>query len=654
MTWLETVPTFLVAAVVIFVPGAILARAFGVRGLTWAAAAAPLSVSLAVVGPIAAAAVHVRWNPLVLAGLTLSVSVLAWCVRYFMLTRRRKKTTAKWGSSSTAILAAALGGMAFGGAVISVRFVRMFGSPENISQTYDNVYHLSAVRAILDSGNGSSLVVGSMVQNGPSGTYPFAWHNLVALTAQITSVPIPVAVNAVNVVIGALVWTISAMYLATRVGGTRPAILLMTGIMAGSFGAFPYLAVDWGVLYPNFLAIALLPAFVGMVADILNISVPPRPSRLLSAVILAVGIPGLALAHPNIPMALAAFAVPMVLFWLIRCFTMARRGKLPAGRLGLAVLGVLAYLVLFVLAWDRIRPSLWGSSWPPTLTISTALREALATAPLLITFSLPIFILTLLGVVAVCFRRNQLWLLGIYAVAIMFFVVVSSFPVGPLRQAITGVFFNDSYRLGMMLPVVVLPLVVIGIVWIYDLVMAWIPPSVLALKPIAAALMAVAVVAGVLIGVSAQNDQLRNIQAKTTSDYAMSAESMLLSPDELALLQRAVDIVPNDATVIAQPATGASLFYALEGRRVILPAISSFQSPEVRILLDHFTELGENPGICDAIRKLDAFYLFDFGSRQVSLLGMPFPSSDDLAKMPGLTLLDQVGPSKLYKIDGCL
>lgn len=653
MTWLETVPTFLVAAIIVFGPGAILAKALGARGLTWMAVSAPLSVTLAVLGPIGANLAGIRWNPLVLAALTLAVSAVAWTIRHFASGKGPRDGKNPWNSTSTALLIATLGGLVFGGSVISARFISMFGAPENISQTYDNVYHLSAIRAILESGNGSSLSLGAMVQNGPSGMYPFAWHNLVALVVQISNVPIPVAVNAVNVVIGALVWTISAMYLASRVGGARPAILLMTGILAGGFGAFPYLAVDWGVLYPNFLAMAMLPAFIGLVADALGISAAPRPGLLLTILLLAIGAPGLALAHPNIPMALGAFAVPMVLFWMLRCLSRRRRGELSRLSFAFAGLGVLAYLVVFVIAWNRVRPSLWGSSWPPTQTILVSLREALASAPLIITLSWPVLILTIVGLAAVCVRWRQIWLLGMYVVAVMFFVVVSAFPAGPIRQAITGVFFNDSYRLAAMLPVISLPLAVVGSVWVYDLVRAGLPRSLRGVKPVSVALTAVAVLAGVGIGVSTQNDQVRLIQEKTTNDYASTPDSMLLSPDERTLLARAVDIVPPDATVIAQPATGASLFYALEGRKVILPAISSFQSPAVRVLLDHLPEIAENPAVCSAIRELDSFYLFDFGSRQVSNLGMPFPSSEAIANMPGIELLDHQGDAKLYRITAC-
>ncbi|MGP9502564.1 DUF6541 family protein [Specibacter sp. AOP5-B1-6] len=654
MTWFETVPTFLAAALIIFVPGAILARALGARGLTWLALAAPLSVSLAVLGPIAANFVHLRWNPLVLAVLTLGVSAMAWGLRRSTSKQGRRTAKASWSRSSTAMLFGALGGLLFGGTVIAVRFMRIFGAPENISQTYDNVFHLNAIRFIMDTGNGSSVAMGNLDLDDPSGTYPFAWHNLVALVAELSSSPIPVAVNSVNVVIGALVWIISSMYLASRLAGPRPAILLMTGILAGAFGAFPYWAVGWGVLYPNFLAIALLPAFIGLAADLLRLSASPRLPIIQTIVLLAIAVPGLALAHPNMLMTLGAFVAPMLLFWFARCVDFRRQRNRPWRLVAFAGLAVALYLALFLVAWDRIRPSVAGSSWPPFFTMPVALVQALTTSPLDIPLSWPILVLTIFGLVSVCIKRHQLWALGPYLVGIMFYIVVSSFPAGAFRHAITGVFFNDSNRLAALLPVMALPLTAMGAVWAFDLVMARIPHSVLSRRPLFVVAVSIGMLAGVAVGVAAQNNAVTSTQTRTNEYYVYSPASWLLTSDEAALISRLPTTVPPDATVIGNPAAGgASLAYALADRRVALMAISSYQSALLKTINQHLPDMAENPAVCQAARELGTFHLLDFGRREVRGIDPSLPTSDDLANTPGLTLLDHEGLARLYRIDGC-
>ena len=654
MTWFETVPIFLAAALIIFVPGAIVARALGARGLTWLALAAPLSVSLAVLGPIAANLVHVRWNPVVLAALTLGVSAVAWALRNFTPGRGNRAAKAIWSSSSTALLFGALGGLLFGATVIAAKFMKIFSAPGNISQTYDNVFHLNAVRFIMETGNGSSLAMGNLNLDDPSGSYPFAWHNLVALVAEVTNAPIAVAVNSVNIVIGALVWTISSMYLASRVAGTRPAILMMTGVLAGAFGAFPYWAVGWGVLYPNFLAIALLPAFVGLAADLLRISASPRPPTFQTFALLVVGVPGLAFAHPNMLMTLAAFVVPMLLFWWVRFVVTRKQASHPWRLIVFAGLAMALYLALFLLAWDRIRPSVAGSSWPPFVTTPVAVGQALTNSPFDIPLSWPVLVLTILGLISVCAKKRQLWVLGPYLVGIILYIVVSSFPAAAFRQAITGVFFNDSNRLAALLPVMALPLTAMGAVWAFDQVLTRIPNSVLSMRPILVVVVSIGVLLGVAVGLAAQNNAVKSTQDHIGEYYIYSPASWLLTKDEAALISRLSTTVRPDATVIGNPAAGgASLAYALADRRVALMGISSYQSAALKTINQHLPDMAENPGVCQAVRELNAFYLLDFGSRQVRGIDPSLPTSEDLANTPGLTLLDHEGPAKLYEIGGC-
>lgn len=689
MTWFQTVPTIVVAAMVIFVPGAILARALGARGLVWLAASAPLTVSLVAVGTLGAGAISLTWNPLVLVIFAVASAAIVWGVRGLVATRLavvraasaapdahhgrpvpepavrrsgRQKVAPR--HTTVGLVLAGVAGLAFGVASIWGNLTRTFIAPENISQTYDNVHHLSAIRAIVESGNGSALSVGAMIHNGPSGIYPFAWHNLVSLTLQLIDVPLPVAVNAVNIVIGAMVWTVGAMFLATRVAGTRPAVLLAAGVLAGSFGAFPFLALGWGVLYPNFLAIALLPVFLGLVAEVLQISAKPRTPSLLAAALLVVGAPGLALAHPNIVMALAAFTIPLLLFWLVRLFLARRFSWQP---LSAAVLGVGLYLLVFAMAWDRIRPSEAGSHWPPTQSVATALGQALGSFPLQVPISWPVLLLTLLGITAVCVHWRKLWILGAFLVSGMFFVVVSSFPQEALRHNITGVFFNDSNRLAALLPVIALPLMVAGAVWVFDVAAERIPsrprgasstdgPTIRAQDASArsVATAAVGVVAILAVGLASQNTSVSTAVQATSDYYASTPDSWLLSSDEAAIIKRAPEHLPADATVIGHPANGGSLIYALDGINTIMPSLASVQSPDVKTIWEHLPEVNENPEVCAAIQKLDAFYILDFGSgRQVSDMRMTIPSSEDLALTPGLTLLDEQGAARLYRIDAC-
>lgn len=658
MTWIETVPTLLIAVAIIFVPGAILARVLGARGITWLALAAPLSISLIGVGAIAAKMVHIPWTPVALILVTVAASVVCWLARFFIEIRRQKSVGPLWMRPSRAVTASLIGALILGFGVISLRLINIFINPENISQTYDNVFHLNAIRFIMDSGNGSSLYLGNLTQASSFSFYPAAWHDLVALVAQASGSSIPVSVNAVNMILAAGVWTISAMYLATRALGSRPAVYLLTGALAGAFSAFPYLILGFGVLYPNFLAITLMPVVLGLILDVLRLAAPATepssaPGTIRALILLILALPGVALAHPNIALAVGAFAVPIIVWWFLRLVKASVEKRLAWRWVLAAALGLIAYLVVLNFVWARFRPSAKASFWPPIQTIPQALGEAVANAPMGRPISWLIVALTVVGIYALVRKVQNLWLLGVLGVGIYFFIVASSYVLGDQRSSITGVFYNDSYRLAALLPVAGLTVAVVGAVWIFDNVCAILKISADGDRRRWLATMSVATVAVLAVCYLAQNVSVTTAQNLARDSYIMSPDAPLLSTDEAALLSRIDKDVPENVTIIGNPATGASLVYAFANRTALLPAVGSTPDSDDSTLTVDLGQLDTNPAVCDAVRKNAATYVLDFGSLQVNNLENPFPSSDELAALPGLSLVDHQGDAKLYKITAC-
>lgn len=653
MTWLQIFPALVSAMLIVFLPGAILARCLGARGMTWLGVSAPLSVTLIGVGAITAHMAHVRWSLLTLVLVTALAAIAGLGIRYWLVLRKSDADRPLWNMPARPMVAALLLGIVFGATVVAWRFTRMFIAPENISQSYDNVFHLSALRLILDSGNGSSLFLGSLQTNGPASFYPAAWHDLVALVIQTSNVSIPVGINSVNIVIGALVWTVSGMYLATRIAGVRPSVLLVSGALTGAFGAFPYLLVDFGVLYPNFLAIAILPAMIALGSDALSLSISSRPHPWLAWILLAVATPGLALAHPSVFLALAAYAIPLLLFWLAKQCSRKYRQEIGWAQYIGSVVVVLVYLPLLHTVWGELRPSEAASFWPPTQTIAQALGEALTSAPLRHPISWVVLALTALGLLAITKDRKKLWFLGIFTVGIMFYVVVSGFAEEELRSFITGVFYNDSFRLAAMLPVAALPLTVLGAVWLFDSLSDRIPSSLRESRVGWLGVLTFGTLAALALGVAAQDNSVDAAQESGSRMYSLTPNSLLLSTDEAKLISRADGTIPAGATVIGNPATGASLVYALANRNVILPAVSSPRSDDDKTVTELLGQIMSNPAVCESVERLNAFYVLDFGLKAINKMVIPFPTSEELAANPGLTLIDQEGPARLYRIDAC-
>lgn len=663
MTWLQTIPTIIVAALIVFIPGALLGRCLGARGLAWVATAAPLSVSLVSVGAIAAQKLHVGWSLAPVVGITFVACAAAVAVRLPGLMRRRKDAQGRppWTRPGRPLVLAVAAGFAVPVLILFIRFSKIFVSPENISQTYDNVFHLNAIRFILNTGNGSSLSIGALNPSVTASFYPAAWHDLASLVVGATGVPIPVGVNALNMVLGALVWTASSMYLASRLLGSRPAVFLATGALAAGFNAFPYLLVEFGVLYPNFLAIALLPAFVGLGADMLKLSVSPRPHPGLAAILIAAGLPGLALAHPSVLMALGIFALAPLLAWLVVTVQGAVAGRVAWRWAGGAAALSIAYIVLLNYLWGVIRPSKAASFWKPFQTVPQAVGEALTNGTIGRPMPWLAALLMLVGVYVVFRQRRGYWALGAYSISAFLFVVVSGFKQNDLRNFFTGVWYNDSYRLAAMIPVFALPLAVMGAVSLVDLAMKMTggraatqgPPALVALVRSRKAGMIFGAATWIALIVLAQGFAVATAQGRARATYDLTAHSPLLTVDEHAILMRLDAHVPKDGVIIDNAATGSALAYALADRQVLIPAVGTTPNVDDSIVFGYLPGLGKNPAICDAVKRLRSFYLLDFGAQEVNGMVHVFPSSATLAALPGLKLLDQEGSAKLYQITAC-
>ena len=259
MDWLGALPAILIALAVLLVPGLAIGLVLRLR-LFDAVALAPLvTVTLISVSAVAAPFAGIGWS--VLPVLVLTVLVLAAC---FGITRFAWYPARTAGSGEHSFLRHqgpwfAAAAAAF--LLIGWQVVHIIGAPENFSQTFDNNFHLNAVRYILDTGNASSLTLTSMTSaDQPAYFYPAAWHGFVSLIVQLSGAPITAATSAAIIAVSAAVWPLSVLFAVRRLAKLVPAAVLGAGILVGSFSAFPILLLDFGVLYPNLLSLAMVPA----------------------------------------------------------------------------------------------------------------------------------------------------------------------------------------------------------------------------------------------------------------------------------------------------------------------------------------------------------------------------------------------------------
>lgn len=666
MSWWSVVPLVVVAIGLLFVPGALVAWASRARGMALLAMAPAITVSIVSVSALVAPLLNMEWSLLPVFVFTALISVVALAVTTWLTKTHASKPSGRrainwWAGAGHGI---ALVVAAF---LIGRRLVAAFGRPEAFSQTFDNVFHLNAVRYILDTGSASSITVSAMTGGG---FYPAAWHDLVALLAATTGAAIPVSVNVVNLVVGSIVWPLGCIFLAHKILGNRVAVSVAAGVLSAAFGAFPLMLLDFGVLYPNFLGNALLPVALALGIQALGLGWTPSESKTVSWLLFVLVLPGLTLAHPSSTMALVALMVPpLLILWAGLTARLARRSQrvaLPvAGMVLLLLLGLGALAVL----WKTVRPPEIAAFWPPVETTGRAIGEVLTSSAIGRPVSWAVMVLAVAGLVSLILRRKQLWLVGMYAVIAGLFVIVASFPFGDLRTFFTGVWYNDPPRLASLLPTVILPLAVVGAVRGWD---KWVVPLT-ARYPSAREPSAVeeaprsprygrspryvgisaAIVAASLLAVGTQQANVRAATNSAAGGYQLSNDSRLLSSDEMALLMRLPDKVPNDAVMVGNPWNGSALAYAFTGRKLIQLHMLSELPGGSDQLYTRLNEASSDPSLCPIVERLHVGYVLDFGHQEVHGGDNGFRGLDNLEASGVATLLDSQGQAKIYKLTVC-
>ncbi|WP_309485702.1 DUF6541 family protein [Arthrobacter sp. ES1] len=658
MSWSSTIPHVLAGLAILFVPGLLVLWASRVRGVAMVAVSAPVTVSIAAVAALVAPVLGLRWSLVPVAIVTVVVAVVALGVTRLALKNEavnepRRINWLAGAGHTVAILTAAF--------LIGRRLLAVFGTPESFSQTFDNVFHLNAVRYILDTGSGSSFTVSSMT----GGTfYPSAWHDIVSLLAGVTGASVPVAVNVTNLIVGSVVWPLGCIFLAHTLLGNRVVVSVAAGVLSAAFGAFPLLLLDFGVLYPNFLGNALLPVALGLALQALGLGYQLPQSRTVVWLLFLAALPGLTLAHPSSMMALLALLLsPLLYLW----FRTALRLWVRSPKRWLALAGMVAVLAAglgaLVVAWKAVRPVEAAATWQPFESTGRAIGEVITSSGIGRSVSWVVMILAVAGVVSLILRQKQLWLVGMYLVMASLFVVVASAEFGPVRTFFTGVWYNDPPRLASLLPLVTLPLAAVAAVRCWD---KWIVPMVVGRPVITTirpesrraalrgfALVIVGAVVTGLLGFGTQQANVREAQSAATPGYRLTEDAPLVSPDELALIQRLPAEVPAGATMVGNPWNGSALAYAFSGRKLLQLHLLGEVPSDATKIFDGLNEANSDPTVCPVIRRLQIGYVLDFGHQEIRGWDHGYRGLDDLVTDGVAKLVDSEGQARLFKLTAC-
>ncbi|WP_434451822.1 DUF6541 family protein [Lentzea sp. E54] len=652
MSWFEALPAALAAAGWLIGPGVALAYALGLRGLGAWGIGPTLSVSLICVTAAVAQKAGVRWSVPLVLGVAVAVCLVA--VLLSLLFRRIAPPRQNDPIRTQWVAAAAMVPAVLIGAYVVINGMK---TPDQLNQTFDAIFHYSALNYVLDSGSASSLTMASLGNELiPPGFYPAGWHGVTSLVVLSTGTNIAVAANVVAWAIASLVWPMSMLLLVRQLVGRNTAAIAVTPVLAVTFTAFPWGLLGFGVLWPNLLGLALVPAGLGAVLAATSLAKEDILGRRRALAMAALVLVGTALAHPN---AMFSLAVLSLIPFLIAVFRWGRELH-GEGRKwqGVAVVGgtLVALLGLWVVvsrlpAFKPVREMYWAPFETPPRAVGEALLNAPNGRPALWALS----ILTIVGLVLAWRLKEHRWLVGAFA-TVTFLYTLSAAINRPDTRKFTGLWYNDSFRLAAMAPIVAVPLAVIGVLFIAAKIAERVPllakgPALLRTPTALTIIVVLALLPlsrGYYTGTNIQTVQASYTEAEPTN-------GVLVDQTELAFLDELDQVLPADAVVANNPWDGSATMLADIRRKALFPHADLPWSDEQNYLAKHLADAATDPKVCTAADRLGVRYMlvanktfWGWDKRTQN-----YPGIEDPATSGAFELVASSGTVKLYQLDRC-
>lgn len=641
MSWVAAAPVVGVALLVTVGPGWLAARLIGVRGVAAAAVAPILTVSMISVLGVAAAFVGVGWNSATFVAGTLLVWLVAVVAGGGLRLARQPEPMP---------FVPVLVGLGISAVLVGIVFIPLTQTPGAFPQQPDTIFHLGAVQWMLEHGDISSLHAAGFSSASGTGFYPAAFHGVVVTLAQVSGASATVSTSAFVLVVAALIWPLGAMMLSRVVLGPGPAVVISAAVTSVMFSAFPFWLLGYGVLWPNLLGFALLPTALALMVA----AIAPEPGLALrqrhAVLMLVLALPGLALAHPNVLIALIGFGVLIVSERALGHLRQMRRRRPRAAARGAVLLMVGMLFLVVMAAVLASRETLMRGSNPlgPEATLGRAVGEALLLAPRGGPRLWVMGAAVLVGVLTILVRfRGQRWVVAALGVSAALYVAVSGVDSTSTRW-LTWPWYNNPPRLAALMVVPATVVAAASLVVVVEFVSraSWAKrgPSWWT-SVLVSSMLLVATSGGYVSAHRVFIDRYFN-----PSDARSWA-----SQDELNALRRLARYVgPNDV-VAANPWNGATYLYLVGRRRMLFPTEKSAAPGDRALLAARLDEVGESQEVCAAARRQHVRFAITGGQRFVSgsKAFRNYPGVAQVATSAAFRQIAVAGPYRLYQLERC-
>ena len=664
MSWLATIPLLLFAVVVAFVPGYVMGWALRIPARLRVFLSPLLSFALVAVSAIVLGKTGIAWSLISFVVVAAVLVAAAAGVMHLVGRRWPALASASWPGNDVPVAWPVVGAVLGGFLVLHMTEDMVYG-PEAFSQSLDNSFHMNAIRWIQEHGDASSLTLGAVsAADQQPAFYPAGWHDFVSLIYSTTGTSIATATIVTVLLAAGILWPCSLVALSLSIPKLRRLQALAIPAMICGFAAFPGLLLRWGVLFPNLLGYALLPSFVALMVYLVQVMVRGEYAALLSLCLAAlVGVAGLALVHPNAVVSAVVFALPLVLAgvaWIVRSRELASRQKwVRSALLGLVILGCVG-------AWWFLRPGASASNtWEPMLTEGEALYQFLFLGlengnQLGDTFnpSHVVGFLALWGVGYLLYKRRNLWLIASWALIGYLWIIAATVPRGDFRLLMVGPWYTDHFRLAALVvfPSVLLAGIGLGgaVEGLFVRIMHAIPRD--KQVKVAPALMGASMVLVLVVaGLTSRVPSVQETTLAVSKEYRVTPSSVVVTQDELNVINEIPKIVPKGDTIVNNPWDGSPFIYALADRHLTSYHFEFQTSPKYAAIINDLKDAATNPEVCREVRQYRAYWYVHM-ENQLNFGPDAQKNYDALVEASATDLMTPVyssGPVVLYRITAC-
>lgn len=631
-----------VLLLVLMVPGLAIGLAAGLRGWLLAAVAPVLTFGvIALTGSLVPALLG-GWSPWTFALVIVVIAAIVFAVRlvarrWFGSLRLETGVTTPWTRVQHVGIAAAILTATALGLYITKNATGSFSA---VHQYWDAMFHANGIRYIADSGQsapGAMRVVND--PNNPNFFYPNGFHVLLATVVQITGAGV---VQTINLWMGLLAGVFSlSMVGVLRAVNARPALVGSVALLAGAFTTYPYALEFFGPVWPFATGVAVIPAFLALLGETLNVR---HPALVLLS---ALGMIGLVTIHPSVALSATIFGF----FLVVQRWIVARR--IPVAEL--VVLTVMAVLAAVVAV-----PQLMGAAgtasfsavdWPIYANPGPAMGQLFF---LNFETALPqwwLVVALVLGLVGIRRLRDLTWWFVGGGVFMVLFVMSTSYN-GDLVALLTSLWWNDRWR---FIALCTLPLLVLagnGLVVARDGLLS----LVQRFKPVDAPWARIGSSAIVVLVLALLSNGLyvgRNINFIRPA-YNVQAQTM--TPTKQTAISELRKLVPEGALVMNDPGDGSAWMWALEDVRPVFGHVTVDKPEEKSVGKDRvlmylrFDELDTNEEVRRTVANLKIAYVFH-SAEKVYGSTVAAPGLDRLDGVRSLKLVYSLGASKIYRVN---